>query len=490
MAVGAVLAVVANDIKELLAYSTASHLGLMVAGFGFAGHYGAEAGVFHLLNHALFKAALFLVAGVVAHEAGTRRVDELGGLWRDLPVTAVVAGITALSMAGVPPLAGFYSKELLFEAAWEAALAEGGAFWLYPAVAVGASAFTVLYSLRFLWVFLGERPVSLEGVGRAPLALVAPPAVLAALTAVTSVAPELAVEAVVGDAAAVPAVESVDVKTKIPTEPSGPALMSLLALVVGGAAYPFVGRIRNTVARFEAGATLARPSNLYDWLLSGSERASDRLDGVVHGGLLRTYVLWVLAAACTLVLLGYLSTEAAVPAPEVAAPATMVLVLAVAAVAALAVTVAPSHVAGVLTLGILGFMIAVFYVLASGPDLALTQLVVETLLLVMFLLVIEELPTFYGELRTDVAVRDAALSLLVGATAFVSVLVAAPDPALSETARFYVDNAVEEGGGTNVVNVVLTDFRALDTFGEAAVILLAALSVLVLLEMRDRGETQ
>ena len=120
----------------------------------------------------------------------------------------------------------------------------------------------------------------------------------------------------------------------------------------------------------------------------------------------------------------------------------------------------------------------------SGP------LVVETLLLVMFLLVIEELPTFYGELRTDVAVRDAALSLLVGATAFVSVLVAAPDPALSETARFYVDNAVEEGGGTNVVNVVLTDFRALDTFGEAAVILLAALSVLVLLEMRDRGETQ
>ena len=490
MAVGAVLAVVANDVKELLAYSTASHLGLMVAGFGFAGHYGAEAGVFHLLNHALFKAALFLVAGVVAHEAGTRRVDELGGLWRDLPVTAVVAGITALSMAGVPPLAGFYSKELLFEAAWEAALAEGGAFWLYPAVAVGASIFTVLYSLRFLWVFLGERPAGLEGVGRAPLALVAPPAVLAALTAVTSVAPELAVEAVVGDAAAVPAVESVDVKTKIPTEPSGPALMSLLALVVGGMAYPFVGRIRNTVARFEAGATLARPSNLYDWLLSGSERASDRLDGVVHGGLLRTYVLWVLAAACTLVLLGYLSTEAAVPALEVAAPATMVLVLAVAAVAALAVTVAPSHVAGVLTLGILGFMIAVFYVLASGPDLALTQLVVETLLLVMFLLVIEELPTFYGELRTDIAVRDAALSLLVGATAFVSVLVAAPDPALSETARFYVDNAVEEGGGTNVVNVVLTDFRALDTFGEAAVILLAALSVLVLLEMRDRGETQ
>jgi multicomponent Na+:H+ antiporter subunit A len=490
MAVGAVLAVVANDVKELLAYSTASHLGLMVAGFGFAGHYGAEAGVLHLFNHALFKAALFLVAGVVAREAGTRRVDELGGLWRDLPVTAVVAGVTVLSMAGVPPFAGFYSKELLFEAAWEAALAEGGAFWLYPAAAVGASVFTVLYSLRFLWVFLGDRPAALGAVHRAPLALVAPPAVLAALTAVVSVAPGLAVEAVIGDAAAVTAVESVDVKTKIPTEPSGPALMSLLALVGGAAAYPFVGRVRSGIARFEAGATLTRPSNLYDWLLSASGRASDRLDAVVHAGLLRTYVLWVLGAACAFVLLGYLSTGTAVPAPAVTAPATMVLVLAVAAVAALAVTVAPSHVAGVLTLGILGFMIAVFYVLASGPDLALTQLVVETLLLVVLLLVIEELPTFYDELRAGVAVRDAALSLLVGATAFVSVLVAAPDPTLSGTAGYYVDNAIKEGGGANVVNVILTDFRALDTLGEAAVILLAALSVLVLLEMRDRGETQ
>jgi multicomponent Na+:H+ antiporter subunit A len=158
-------------------------------------------------------------------------------------------------------------------------------------------------------------------------------------------------------------------------------------------------------------------------------------------------------------------------------------------VAAVAVAAAPSHVAGVLTLGILGFMVAVFYVLASGPDLALTQLVVETLLLVVFLLVIEELPAYYAELRVRVAARDAALSVLVGATAFVAVLVAAPDPALSETAEWYVNNAVEEGGGTNVVNVVLTDFRAFDTLGEAAVILLAAASVLVLLAMRDRGET-
>ena len=491
MTVGAVLAVVANDIKELLAYSTASHLGLMVAGFGFGTHYGAEAGVFHLFNHALFKAALFLVAGIVAHEVGTRRVDELGGLWRDLPVTAAVTGVTVLSMAGAPPFGGFYSKELLFEAAWETALAEGGLYWLYPAVAVAASVFTVLYSLRFLGAFLGNRPATVTDVHRPPAVLVAPAAALAALTAITSVAPELAVGLVVGDAAAVTAVESVSVKTKVPTEPTGPALMSLVALVGGVAAYPSVERVRDRIAQFEAGSTLARPSNLYDWLLSWGDRTSNRLDATVHSGLIRSYVIWMLATTCAFVLLGFLATGAAVSLPSgPPVPTAMILVLAVAAVAGLAVTLAPSHVAGVLTLGILGFMVAVFYVLASGPDLALTQLVVETLLLVVFLLVIEELPAYYAELRASVAVRDAALSLVVGATAFVAALVAAPDPSLSPTATEYKDTAVKEGGGKNVVNVVLTDFRALDTFGEAAVILLAAMSVLVLLTMRSRGETQ
>ena len=199
----------------------------------------------------------------------------------------------------------------------------------------------------------------------------------------------------------------------------------------------------------------------------------------------------MLATTCAFVLLGFLATGTAVSLPSgPPVPTAMILVLAVAAVAGLAVTLAPSHVAGVLTLGILGFMVAVFYVLASGPDLALTQLVVETLLLVVFLLVIEELPAYYADLSASVAVRDAALSLVVGATAFVAALVAAPDPSLSPTATEYKDTAVKEGGGKNVVNVVLTDFRALDTFGEAAVILLAAMSVLVLLTMRSRGETQ
>jgi len=493
MAVGAVLAVLARDIKELLAYSTASHLGLMVAAFGFQSHYGAEAGVFHLLNHALFKAALFLVAGILAHEAGTRHVDELGGLWRDLPVTAGITALAALSMAGIPPFSGFYSKEIMFEAAWEVAQGSGGLAWLYPATAVAASVFTVLYSLRFLWLFLGDRPDGLGPVHRAPATLVVPPAVLAGAVAVVSLRPGLATEFIVEDGARAAAVGTVEIHAGIPRHLTGPVVMSLVAIVGGAAAFPFYGRIRTALERVRAGTRWVHPTVVYAGVLAAVDGASAAVGTRVHDGLVRTYVSWTLLSACVLTGAGYATTVLGVPAPAIAGtPVAMALVLSVAVVAAIAVTTAESHVTGVLTLGILGFMVAIFYILASGADLALTQLVVETLLLLIFLLVLEELPAFYGELSWRRAFRDGALSAVVGATAFVSVLYASPGAGESptRTASFYVDNAVPEGGGANVVNVILTDFRAFDTLGEGIVILLAALSVLVLLTMRDMGETQ
>jgi multicomponent Na+:H+ antiporter subunit A len=491
MTAGAALAVLATDIKRLLAYSTASHLGLMIAGFGFATHYGAEAGAFHLFNHALFKAALFLVAGVVAHEVGTRDLRDLGGLWRALPVTAAVTTVTALSMAGVPPFNGFYSKELLFEAAYETAAAAGGLAWLYPAVAVLASVLTVVYSLRFLFVFFGRRPDEIGDIHRPPVALVGPPALLATLAAVVSVAPGLAVDAVVQRALDATTVEAVELHAGLPTSLSPPVLMSAVALVAGVGAFAVDEQIRSAVGRATILSPLVRPSWWYRELVTGAERASAWLGPRVHDGRLRTYATWSLGTACGLALAGY---AAAAGIPELAAvdvPLAMALVLAVAVGAGATVTTAPSHVAGVLTLSIFGFMVAIFFILASAPDLALTQLVVETLLLLIFLLVIEELPAFYGELDARVAARDVALSVGVGATAFVSVLFAArgPEEPLTATASYYVRQAVPGAGGTNVVNVVLVDFRGFDTLGELLVVTVAAISAFVLVIMRTRGES-
>ncbi len=490
MLVGALLAVAATDTKELLAYSTASHLGLMVAGFGFDVVYGGEAGAFHLLNHALFKAPLFLVAGIVAHEAGSRSLEALGGLWRDLPLTAAIAGVAGLSMAGIPPFNGFYSKELLFEAAYEVAHEAGGLAWLYPAVATIASVFTVVYSVKFLAMFVGERRAPVDDVHRPPVALVAPPAVLAAAAAVVSISPQLAVDAIVQSAVEATATGDAHLEVGLPTHLSPPVAMSAVAVFGGFAAYPFTGRLAGLVGRGLDTPLPVRPSGWYDWTVTTAASASAQFGPLVHNGVLRTYVSWVAAAGSALALAGF-AVAAGLPAIDgLGAPLAVVVVLAVAVVAAVAVITASSHVAGVLTLSILGFMLAIFFILASAPDLALTQLVVETLVLLIFLLVLQRLPSFYSDARRLALARDAGVSVLVGAMAFVAVLLTARGPGADPTtvASYYTEQAVPGGGGTNVVNVILVDFRAFDTLGELLVVTVAALAILVLVTMRTRAE--
>ncbi|WP_254530568.1 hydrogen gas-evolving membrane-bound hydrogenase subunit E [Natrinema gelatinilyticum] len=487
----ALMAVASTDIKELLAYSTASHLGLMIAGFGFTSVYGAETGVFHLLNHALFKAPLFLVAGIIAHEAGTREIAKLGGLRRNLPVTAAITTVVALSMAGIPPFNGFYSKELLYEAAVEASHHHdlGLLGWLYPAVAVFGSVFTVLYSLRFLSLFFGDKPEELGPIQSPPLSMLVPPALLALLAAVVSVSPQLAVSVIVQSGLEATAIDPHEMHVGVPTSYSLPVGMSAVAIGAGFLAFPFYERLHDGIRSIPRTVPQVGPNWWYDAIVDGLTDEGRWLAGRVHNGLLRTYATWTLGATCVLAIGGFVAADAIEPTElGVEATVSIALVLLVAILGALAVVLSDSHVAGVLTLSILGFMIAIFYILASAPDLALTQLVVETLVLVLFLLVIEEIPASYA-IGLRRSVRDVALSLVVGITAFVTVLVttSARPGGSTDIARYFTEHAVPDGGGSNVVNVTLVDFRGFDTLGELVVIALAAISILTLIVMRDSG---
>jgi multicomponent Na+:H+ antiporter subunit A len=499
MAVTAVLAVGASDIKELLAYSTASHLGLIVAGFGFASKIGAETGAFHILTHASFKAALFLVAGIVAHEAGTRRLDDLGGLARDLPLTAALAVIAGLSMGGVPPFNGFYSKELLFHAAYEYAVHGGGLAWGVPTIAVLGSVFTVLYSLRFLWIFLGDKPESLGSVHRPPISMLVPPAILGVLVLLVSALPDLAIDVLLG-AVSVSAGGPSSFHVGLPTSLSGPVIMSIISLGTGIVLFGGVHRVRDGIRRIlETDAF--RADWWYDSLVDGLTGVSAVTAPRLQPGLLRTYAVWIVLATSALTLAGYVLTGVAVPgslSPSLGAP--VVLVLLVALVAVGAVAAAPSHVAGVLTLSILGFMVAIFYILASAPDLALTQLVVETLALVIFLLVLDQLPAFYGSVPRWRKVRDGVVAGVVGVTVTTTVLLATAGRPSAPIAGYLARRAgvpdehgrwlLDWGGGGNIVNVILVDIRAFDTMGEISVVAMAGLSVLTLVAMRERGESE
>jgi multicomponent Na+:H+ antiporter subunit A len=502
MTVAAVLAVAATDIKELLAYSTASHLGLITAGFGAANGLGAETGAFHVLNHASFKAALFLVAGIVAHEAGTRKIDRLSGLRHDLPVTALIAAAASLSMAGLPPFNGFYSKELLFEATYEVGHAAGGLAWLVPVVAVVGSVFTFLYSIKFLSLFLGNRPEALGHVHRPPLAMVAPPAVLAVVVGVISVDPQLAVDALVGDVyASTVAGEAHSFSIGLPTKLKPAVIMSIITIVAGAAAWPAYGRLHDGIRRALAGP--ARANWWYDNGVDGLTTGGRRVGEWVQTGLVRTYAAWAIGTTALVTLAAYAVAGAGLPAVSVPPGMTpaFVTVLVVAVVGAAAVAVAPSHVAGVLSLSILGFMIAIFYILSDAPDLALTQLVVETLVLVLFLLVLNRLPAYYGTPSRLRALRDGAVASVVGATVFLTVVLSTSASPAEPLSGVLVERAnlppgghgaffSDYGGGSNVVNVILVDLRATDTMGEIAVVAMAALAVLTLIRMRNQGETQ
>jgi multicomponent Na+:H+ antiporter subunit A len=424
-----------------------------------------------------------------------------------MPIVAGITAVAALGMAGVPPFNGFWSKELLFETTYLVAEGEGGLFWLYPAVAVFGSVFTFLYSIRFLMLFFGEKPDAIGDahIHRPPLSMLAPPALLAAIAAAVGLVPQLAIDGIVQSAfesALPPGVQAHALKLSLAklAKPTPWLGMSLLTVALGGVAYWGYGRLHRGVRRVRS-VPVWSPDWYYDAATAGAERLGTATDRYVHTDLLRTYAAWLFVGVSALALGGYVAAGALLPALggiEVAVP--IVLVLLVAVVGAVAVVVAPSHVAGVLTLSILGFMVAVFYVLAAAPDLALTQLVVETLVLVIFLLVLDKLPAYYGDIDRGRAVRDVLVAGTVGTTVFLTVMLATAGRPDDPIFRFFIDRApvpaehgpyfTDFGGGGNIVNVILVDFRAFDTLGEISVVALAALSVLTMVAMRGRGHGQ
>ncbi|MDY6764543.1 MAG: proton-conducting transporter membrane subunit, partial [Halobacteria archaeon] len=307
MTIGAILAVQSKDVKELLAYSTVSHLGLITATFGFATKIGAEAGSFHILNHATFKAALFMVAGIVAHAAGTRELDKLGGLRKHMPLTALLAGIASLSMAGVPPFNGFYSKELLYEASLEM-MHEFSWGWVFPVVAVVASVFTFLYSIRFFAkIFMGKETahVSNHDIHSPSLASVVPTAVLIVAIAVISIQPQIAADAIVTQTIESVYGGPVDFHPHLPTELTTAFVMSLITIGLGILGYTQYTRGHNALRSAFRRVPQLRANYYYNGFLSVTNRLSGISVRRIKTGYLRTYIGWLLITTVVIVLAGY-----------------------------------------------------------------------------------------------------------------------------------------------------------------------------------------
>ncbi len=498
LTLGAFLAMFQNDLKGVLAYSTISHLGLITFLLGIDSPLAWVAAVFHTVNHAVFKASLFMAAGAVDHEAGTRDMRKLRGLARYMPITTALATVAAAAMAGVPLLNGFLSKEMFFEETLTAGRGMAAA-WLPAAVAVVASTFSVVYSLRFaVGVFYGKAPTDLpRQPHEPPVWMVAPIGCLALLCVVVGVLPGVTVGAHLQRAAEAGLGQAAPVFTLAVWHGFTPALvMSAIALAVGVALYLVFRRrllaIRGPLFGPVSGKLIFE--RLLQWI---GDTGPDRIKRVFPGDRLQPQVLFVVVAA---LLAGLAAAGGARlrPGPETLStidPAFAILWLIGSCCAVGAAALAKFHrLAALVLMGGAGLVSCISFVWLSAPDLATTQLLVEVVTTILILLGLRWLPP---RLRLQEErmlptrlrrIRDAGLAIGIGVGMTILAYAVMTRPVDGSISEFFLATAYAEGGGHNVVNVILVDFRGFDTFGEITVLAIVALAVFALLRRFRPGE--
>jgi multicomponent Na+:H+ antiporter subunit A len=483
MLVGGGLALGQSDLKRILAYSTVSALGMLTLFLGLGGPLAVQAAMAFLAGHALYKGALFLVAGALDHETGTRDVDRLGGLGRLMPVTALVAGAAALSMAGLPPLFGFIAKEL----SYEATMHSPAAMWI-TAVAVATNVLLVgAAGLVGLGPFLGKALPTPRQAHEAPLSLLLGPLVLAGLGIAFGLWPRWGAEGLVSAAS-----------TSILGQPASthlalwhgltPALALSAATLAGGVGV-YAGRGRLRKAASWLGTARWGPAGWFDLALNGLNGLALGQTRLLQSGYLRYYLMITVAATTGLVgyaLVGRGALTAAFDWSDLRFYEGGLAVLILLAV--LAAVLLKPRLAAVAALGVVGYSVALIFVLFGAPDLAMTQFLVETLTVILFVLVFYHLPE--SRIVSDGAARwrDAALAMGAGALMTTLVLVGTPEnfPPISS---YFAEHSVTQGHGRNIVNVILVDFRGLDTLGEITVLAVAAVGVYALLKLRRRTDS-
>ncbi|MGF9756237.1 monovalent cation/H+ antiporter subunit A [Microvirga sp. 0TCS3.31] len=496
LVLGAYAAIFQQDLKGLLAYSTISHLGLITLLLGLSSPLAAVAAIFHTVNHATFKASLFMAAGIIDHESGTRDIRRLSGLFRYMPITATLAMVAAAAMAGVPLLNGFLSKEMFF--------AEAAAFHVdslldhsLPYFAMLASAFSVAYSLRFIHgVFFGPPATDLPRTPhepphwmRFPVEFLVLACLLVGIVPAMTIGPFLAtaVRSVLGP-------DTPPYSLAIWHGFNDPLLMSMIALVGGILLYwllqrhfvkgidgpPLVRRLKGQRIFERVLVTLS-----WKWARSlerlfGTQRLQPQLRLLVGFAVLAA--LWPL----------YRQGIETGPRPGTAFDPAFLLLWIVGGLCAIGAAYQAKYhrLAAMVLLGGAGLVTCITFVWFSAPDLAITQLLVEIVTTVLILLGLRWLPKRFrivGEgLSLDLQARvrrarDLMLAAAAGAgmTLIVYAMLTRPLPA--SVSRYFVENAYAEGGGRNIVNVILVDFRGFDTFGEIVVLAVVAITVFSLL---------
>ncbi|WP_139007266.1 Na+/H+ antiporter subunit A [Arthrobacter crystallopoietes] len=488
MLVGGWLALKQFDLKLILAYGTVSQLGFLTMVVGLGSRDGALAGLGLLLAHGFFKATLFLVVGIIDHQSGTRDIRQLSGIYRAAPVLFTVSLVGAASMAGLPPLLGFVAKESVYETFVHHA-SEGG--WTGPVLLAGVvvgSMLTFAYSARFVWGgFAYKRNVKKTPFKRIPGAFIASPMLLTAATVVFGLWPAPL------DSIIAPYV------SLFPSdgEPDGhlalwhgvtPALgLTVLTLAVGTLLFLFRSRVTAFQDRFSGGLTGERA---YRGIIGVLDEVAVWVTGRTQRGSLIFYLVVILSVSVITPLSAVFLMDTPWPESWIAfdSPAQLIAGLGIIVAAILAIR-ANKRFMAVLMVSVSGYGIALIFALQGAPDLALTQMLVETIVLVAIVLALRSLPARLW-LRTPSSFKwlRAAIGVAFGLAMVVIAMTSMAARTQLPVSLEFPQLAYDGGGGANIVNVTLVDIRAWDTYGEISVLAVAATGVASLIFVRSRGD--
>ncbi|MEW5867641.1 MAG: putative monovalent cation/H+ antiporter subunit A [Chloroflexota bacterium] len=487
MLLGAYLAWQQNDLKRILAYSTVSALGTLVMLIGLGTPAALKAAVVFLVVHSLYKGALFMAAGSVDHETGQRDVTQLGGLYRRMPVTFTAVLLATLSMIGALPLfIGYIGKKLIYEATLSA---PGGVATLLTGAALLANALTIVVAgLVAYRPFGGPLRSPSKSPHEAPASMWLGPVVLAALgmllVLVVELVPNEPLEPLIVSAAQAMYNDPVKVKLAVWSGFNLAFGLSMGTLALGAALYFLRERLARLAKPLLQVSRLG-PENGYSQALNGLFRLSDLLTGFLQNGYLRYYILTTVLATTGLVsytLVARARWDGYLPGAPLRIYELVLAGLILGG--ALMVIVSKSRLAAVVALGVVGYSVSLIYILFNAPDLGMTQMAIETLGVILLVLILYRLPRFSMLSGPAPRWRDAVVAIAAGAMMFILVLAIASLHTLSAVTPFYAENSLLAAKGRNVVNVILVDFRGLDTLGEIIVLAVAAIGVFALLKLR------
>ena len=508
---GSLFASKQTDLKGILAFSTVSQLGLIMSLLGVSAmafhvedatstifKYAGFAAIFHLINHATFKGSLFMIAGIVDHETGTRDIRKLGGLMSLMPVSFTVALIGSFSMAGLPPFNGFLSKEMFLTAMLsvkEFDLFNFETFGvLFPIIAWIASVFTFIYSFYFVFkTFTGKLQAEQlpKKPHEAPVGMLVSPVILASLVVTIFFIPNI-----IGDVFVKPAVAviqpflyttptQVDVHVHAWHGVTPELLMTIGIVVVGLLLFLTLSKWQKAYKIVPEFLSL---NKLYDFIMNVLlVTAMERFSSLYMTGSIRKYLTYMFTAIVSIVIATLYIKDAFIISFENVSPITFyeVTLIIVLIIGTLTTLFAKSRITAIVGLGAVGYTVALFFVIFNAPDLALTQLVIETISVALFLLAFYHLPKLgHVEERMRFQVGRAVVSIGVGAMVTLVALSAHSQKLIDSISTYYKETVYSLAGGGNIVNVILVDYRGFDTLFEITVLGIAGMGIYAMIKLR------